>query len=426
MSDDPATPGKALPPNTRPWSSGPLRERSFRLLFGARAISSVGDRLVPVALSFAVLDLTGSVTDLGIVMGAQSAAIVLFVLFGGVWADRLARRSMMLLADTVRMLAQGLSAALLIAGVAHVWELAALQAIYGAAWGFWGPASIAIVPEVAAPVDLQPANALLGLTENVATVTGPAIAGVIVAVASPGWGLAIDAASFLVGGILLLGMQAGRTAPARTGLPSSVVRELRDGWGTFRSYTWLWTTVLFFTLYMGLVFAPFRVLGPAIARSSLGGSGAWAAISVALGVGAVVGGVVGLRWRPVHPLRSSVMMFLWGGPPMIVLLALGGPLWAIVALALADGMVGSVFNAVWFTAQQTRIPAGDLSRVSSWDHLGTLVLEPVGLALVGPVAAAVGYSATLYAAAGISVLLTLALLSVREVRDLRGPEASDA
>lgn len=401
--------------------SGPLRPGPFRLLFASRAVSSLGDRLVPVALAFAVLDLTGSVTDLGLVLGAESAALVVFVLLGGVWADRLPRRAVMLAADAVRMLAQGASAALLIAGAAEVWELAALQAAYGAAWGFWGPASVAIVPEVCAPEELQQANALLGLTENGAAVLGPAIAGVIVAAASPGWGLAVDAASFLAGGAFLVRMPAARAAPAVS--RSSVFGELRDGWTAFRSRRWLWATVLFFTLYMALVYAPFSVLGPAIARASLGGPGAWAAISVALGVGAVAGGVVGLRWRPAHPLRAGVLMFLWGGPPMLVLVALHAPLWTVMALAVLDGSASSVFNAFWFTAQQSQVPPGDLSRVSSWDHLGTLVLEPAGLAVVGPVAAAVGFSVTLYAAAALSVLMTVALLAVREVRDLAGPEA---
>jgi len=184
--------------------------------------------------------------------------------------------------------------------------------------------------------------------------------------------------------------------------------------------------VLFFTLYMALVYAPFQVLGPAVARDSLGGTGAWAAISTALGIGAVLGGFAGLRWRPARPLRAGVLMFLWGGPPMFVLLALHAPLWTIIVVAVLDGSAGSVFNAFWFTAMQARVRPGDLSRVSSWDSLGTVVLEPVGLAVVGPVAAAAGFSATLYAAAAISVGLTLALLAVRDVRDLGAPEATPA
>src|SRR5665213_843991 len=182
---------------------GPLRNAQFRLLFAGRAISSLGDRVVPLALSFAVLDLTGSVTDLGIVFAAQTIPLVLFVLIGGVWADRLPRQFMMLASDGVRALAQGLSAVLLLSGSAHIWELAVLQAVYGAAEAFFGPASVAIVPQTVDERDLQPANALLGLSGNLADVLGPALAGVIVATAGPGWGLATDAATFVASAAFL-------------------------------------------------------------------------------------------------------------------------------------------------------------------------------------------------------------------------------
>src|ERR1700722_19796072 len=134
---------------------GPLRSSQFRLLFAGRAISSLGDRLVPVALAFAVLDLTGSVTDLGIVFAAQTLPLVVFVLLGGVWADRLPRQYVMLASDGVRALAQGLTAVLLLSGSAHIWEIAALQALYGAAEAFFGPASVAVVPQTVGEGELQ-------------------------------------------------------------------------------------------------------------------------------------------------------------------------------------------------------------------------------------------------------------------------------
>lgn len=396
-------------------SRGPLRGREFRLLFAGRAVSSLGDRLVPVALAFAVLDI-GSVTDLGIVMGAESLAVVLFVLLGGVWADRLPRRAVMLVADLVRLIAQGVSAVLLIDGSAHVWQLAALQALYGAAAGFFGPASIAIVPEVLDEQQLQPGNALMGLAENASSVLGPALAGVLVATAGAGWGLAFDAATFAVSGLALVAMRpVARTAGG--GDREGLLAELRGGWRAFVSRRWLWVIVAYFTLYMGIGFAPFQVLGPEVARTSLGGPGAWAAISTALGIGSVGGGLLGLRWRPAHPFRVTMLLFTFSAPLLMVLLAAHAPLAAIVALALFDGSLGSLFNAFWFTAQQSEIPAEELSRVSSWDHLGTLVMEPAGLAATGPAAAAVGVSATLYGAAGAVFVLTAAVLAVRAVRD---------
>jgi MFS family permease len=396
---------------------GPLKETAFALLFAGRAISSLGDRLVPVALAFAVLDLTGSVTDLGIVLGAQSVPLVVFVLLGGVWADRLPRQWVMLASDGVRAVAQGASAALLLSGSAHVWEIAALQALYGAGEAFFVPASTAVVPQTVSSSNLQQANALLGLSGNVATVLGPALAGVIVATAGPGWGLAADAATFVASAAFLSFIRVGPiVATART----AALAELRAGWRAFRSRAWLWISVLYFTLFVAFVLSPLQVLGPQVARSSLGGPGAWAAISTALGLGALLGGVLGMRWRPRHPLRAAFLAFLLAGPALFVALAAHAPLPLILAAALIDGGSGTLFNIFWFTAQQREIPAGELSRVSSWDYLGTLALQPIGLAASGPLAAAVGVSTTLYGAGGLFVILVLAVLAVPAVRNFTG------
>jgi predicted MFS family arabinose efflux permease len=391
--------------------------RSFRLLFAGQAISAVGNRLVPVALAFAVLDLTGSVTDLGIVLAAQTVPLIVFLLLGGVWGDRLVRQHVMLASDGVRAVTQGASAALLLAGRAQVWELAALQAVYGAAVAFFGPASTALVPQTVEPDQLQPANALLGLTNNVASVLGPAIAGVIVATLGPKWGLAIDAATFVASAAFLSRLRVGSpVATARAG----TLTELRAGWRAFRSREWLWITVAYFTIYIAFVYSPFQVLGPQIARTSLGGAGAWAAISVALGVGAVVAGVLGLRWRPRYPLRVAFLAFLIGGPALFALIAAHAPLWLIIVAAGLDGGSGTLFNVLWFTALQSDVPASELSRVSSWDYLGSVALLPLGQGLAGPVAGAIGLSSTLYGAAGLILVLTVAVLAVPAVRDFAG------
>ncbi len=388
----------------------------FRLLFGAQSISAFGDRLVPVALAFAVLDLTGSVTDLGIVLACQTVPLIVFVLLGGVWADRLERRRVMLASDVVRAGAQGASAALLLTGSAQIWELAALQAVYGLAAAFFGPASTAVVPQTVDPASLQQANALMGLSGNFAMVLGPAVAGVLVATVGPGWGLAADAASFVGSAACLAALHAN---PVTVEARSSMVTELRAGWRAFRSRAWLWITVAFFTLYIGFCFAPLEVLGPQVARLSLGGPGAWAAISVALGVGAVIGGGLGLRLRPRYPLRLAFTVFVVATPTLTALIAVHAPLALIVAAALVDGATGTLFNVFWFTALQTDVPAGELSRVASWDYLGSLGLQPVGQVMSGPVAAAIGLSGTLYVAAGLALVLFGAALAAPSVRNFK-------
>jgi MFS family permease len=391
-----------------------LRSDPFRLLFAGQAISALGDRLVPVSLAFAVLDLTGSVTDLGIVFAAQAVGLVAMAPLGGVWADRLPRQRVMLGSDGVRLLAQGASAALLLSGSAHVWQLAGLQAVYGAAEGFFAPAATAVVAQTVEPDDLQQANALMGLSATAAAILGPALAGVLVASAGAGWALAGDAATFALSAVLLSAM---RVSPVLVAARTSALAELRAGWRAFRSRTWLWVTVLYFTLFLALVYSPLQVLGPQVARTSLGGPGAWAGISAALGVGAAVGGVLGLRWRPRHPLRVAFLMFLLAGPALLALLAARAPLWLIVATALLDGVSGALFNTLWYTALQREVPAAELSRVASWDYLGSVALQPLGLAAAGPVAAAIGLSSTLYGAAVLFGVLLLAVLAVPAVRN---------
>jgi MFS family permease len=407
---------------------GALAERAFRQLFFGQAISALGDRLVPVALAFAVLDLTGSVTDLGIVFAAQSIPLVGFVLVGGIWGDRLPRQRVMLVSDGVRAVAQGASAVLLLSGSAHVWEIAALQAIYGTAWAFFGPAATSVVPQTVGPVNLQHANALLGLSGNLAAVLGPAVAGVLVATFGAGWGLAVDAATF-VASAGFLGMM--RVTPVVVSARTTTLNELRAGWRSFRSRAWLWVTVAYFTLFMAFVFGPLTVLGPAVARVALGGPAAWAAISTALGLGAVLGGVVGLRWRPLHPLRAAFVAFLVGGPALFCLLAAHAPLLPILVAGLIYGASGTLFDVFWTTAIQAEVPPAEQSRVSSWDYLGSLALQPVGYAICGPVAAAIGLSSTLYGAAGLFVALLIGALAVPAVRNFSyaarpAPAALDA
>jgi predicted MFS family arabinose efflux permease len=402
---------------------GVLAHRTFRLLFAAQSISSLGDRLVPVALAFAVLDLTGSATSLGLVLAAQTIPLVAFVLIGGVWADRLSRRRVMLASDLVRALAQGGCAVLLLTGGAQLWQLVALQAVYGTADAFFGPAVLALVPETVQTAQLQSANSLLALSGNIAAVIGPAVAGVIVAVSRPGWGLAFDALTFL-GSAFCVAAMPPLVAAVRE--RASMLSELRTGWSAFRARRWLWITVACFTLYVAFAWAPWQVLGPQIARQSLGGPGAWAAIVVALGVGSVIGGVIALRVRPRFPLRATLILFVTVTPAMLAALAAHAPLPLILALALVDGGAGTVFNTFWFTSVQSDVPSAEQARVFSWDYLGTVAVLPLGQALSGPVAATLGLSTTLYCAAGLTMLLFSAALAAPAVRNFSPPALAPA
>jgi MFS family permease len=390
---------------------GALREREFRLFFAGQTASLLGDGMVGVALSFAVLDLTGSVSDLGYVFAARSLPLVAFLLVGGVFADRLPRRAVMVGADVVRLGSQGLTAALLISGHAHVWEIAGLQAVGGLASAFFYPAVTGLTPILVSGSRLQQANVLRGISGAGGGIAGPAIAGTLVATVGAGWALAADAASFGVSAVFLAALRL----PPHARLPAQAFfRDLREGWSEFRSHTWLWAGVIAAGL-ANMLWAPFSVLGPAIARSSLGGAGAWALIAAASGAGAFLGGLLALRLRPRRPFRAAFLAYLPFGTPM-VLLAIHAPAPAIAALALAGGGGLMIGNALWETTLQQQISPSTLSRVTSYDWFGSLAGQPLGMALVGPVSLAIGARSTLWGAAALITAANLTVLSLPSVR----------
>jgi hypothetical protein len=240
------------------------------------------------------------------------------------------------------------------------------------------------------------------------------LAGVLLVAGGPGWGLAFDAGTFLVSAASLTMMRLAWVPPVQR---LGMLTELRDGWRGFRSRTWLWVSVASFVVLITVLFSPLDVLGPEVARSSLGGPAAWAAINTALGVGAILGGAVGIRWRPRYLLRAAFLATLVGDPALPVLLADRAALPLIIAASVLMGLTANLFNVFWFTSLQREVPTRELSRVSSWDHLGTYALKPIGLAVVGPIAVAVGVSTTLYLAGAVSVVITCIVLAVPAVRN---------
>jgi MFS family permease len=398
-----------------------LRERNFRLLFAGQAVSLLGDGMVPVALAFGVLEVSSSPSALGLVLAARLIPTVVLLLAGGVIADRISRRTVMVAADLVRMVSHAAMAALLLAGAAEIWSLALLAAVNGAGTAFFAPASTALLPMTVAPEHLQRANALRGLAQSAGFIVGPALAGVLVATAGAGVALAIDAATFAVSAGFLVALRLERTVPPPA---RPFVSELRDGWSEFRARDWVWGIVLSASL-ANMLAAGYQVLGPIIAARSLGGAGAWAAIATAFGIGSLLGGVFIFR-RPVHrPLLFGQLAVSIGVLPWI-LLALPAATGVIAAGALLAGAGVMIFNALWEATLQAEIPAASLSRVSAYDWLGSLALNPLGTALVGPLAAGIGISTTLLVVAAVATVVNafvLLLPGVRHTRAVSGPAA---
>ncbi len=400
-----------------------LRETGFRRLFVGRTASLIGDGITPVALAFAVLDLTGSATDLGLVLAAHSLVLTALVLVGGVYADRLSPRLAMLGADLVRVVSTGLMAALLISGSAEVWQLVVLYAVDGAATAFFNPASDALLPQLVPSARLQDGSALINFSRSAGRFVGPALAGIALALGSPGDALAIDALTFGVSALCLFGLRVPATAQPSAAEESgpettSFLADLREGWSEFTARNWLYTITIAAAVSNAVNFPAFQVLGPTVAEAELGGSSAFALIAAAMGFGAVLGAVLGLALRPRRPLLAGETILLTLPLP-IALFALPGPTVLIALAALLAGTAGTYATVLWESTWVQHVPAAARSRVSAYDWFGSLALEPLGLALIGPIAAGVGVSTTLWLAAAVILACQFATLSVPSVRRLR-------
>ena len=396
---------------------GALRERQFRLLWLGQATSTLGDGLVPVAVAFAVIKtLDRGPTALGVVIAAQTLPVVLFVLAGGVWADRLPRQMVMLASDVVRGVVQATLAVLLLSGAAELWHLVVLLAVYGTAQAFFQPAATGLVPATVSPERLQQANALLGLSRSLAFVIGPAVAGVIAAATNPGIVFVVDAVTFAVSATSLALLRLSRSR--RPGEHQSFFADLKGGWHELVSHTWLWVIVAWASAFLCIVVAPYMTLGPVTAEESLGGPAAWGLIAAGWGAGTLAGGLIALRWKPLRPMLVCCAAVLLIAPGM-ALLALRAPAPLIAALNAVGGAGMGLFGALWQTTLQQHVREEALSRVSAWDWMGSYAFLPLGLVLAGPVSAVIGVSATLWISVAFIVLSTLAVLLVPEVRNLR-------
>ena len=376
--------------------------------------------MVAVALAFAVLEVGGSASAVGLVLACATLPLVGTVLIGGVVADRTSRRTVMIVADLVRVASQGATAALLIAGVAEVWTLALFAGVTGAATGFFNPASTALMPEVVPAEELQPANALRASALSAGEIFGPLVAGVLVAAAGAGWAIGVDAATFAVSAACLWALHVDRREPRET---ASFVSELRDGWSEFRSRRWVWTFVAYFAI-SNLLWAAWSGLGPIVADRDLGGAAVWGTVLAALGVGALTGSLMATRARPRTPL---VLVALTGAvfAAPLAFLAAGAPAALLAIGAFLSGGALMLGNSLWESTLQRHIPADSLSRVSSYDWFGALAFYPLGLAIWGPIAGAIGVAPALWIDVGLMAALSLLLLALPETRRLRPtPEAA--
>jgi len=398
-----------------------MLDRNFKFLFAGRAISYVGTYLAPIAVAFAILDLGGSATQVGLSFAAWTLAQVSMLAFGGVLGDRLPRRTVMIGSDVSSTAVRAAMGVLLVSGHAHPWELIALQAAGGASVAFYNPAFYGLVREIVPTEELQRANSLLAIARFSAFPLGAATGGSIVATVGSGTALLFDAGTYATSALLLSFVRV--ESLARVG--SSVLQELREGWQAFTEHTWLWLLTLWISLYFVLTYAPFFVLGPYIAKHSMGGAGAWAAVVTGEGVGSLLGSLAGLRLRARRPLLAVCYMFL---PTAVqsVLLAYHAPVYALTPAAACAGFAFACGAVVWDTSMQRSVAPDKVARVGAYGWLSAMVFLPAGYALAGPVASVVGMRGYLLFGAGWLIASTIAVNRHPAVRGFSYEETAAA
>ena len=397
-----------------------LGYRDFRLLLADRVLAPGAFAFSLVGVSFAVLDATGSTADLSYVLAAQILPSLVFALVGGVFADRFAPQRVIVAANLMIAAGEGGFGLLVLLGQPQLWQMIGLETLTGAGMAVFYPASQALLPRLVPDRLLQEASALSRLAMNAAQMAGAAIAGVFVAAAGPGWALATCGIGMLGTVPLLLAIRA--PGAARTQSPS-VLRELRDGWSAFAARRWLWATTCQYSVILAAWYGSFDVLGPVVARRHLGGAAAWGLITAADAVGLIIGGVIAMRFTVQRPIRFVVLI---GATCALTPLALAAllPLPLICVAAVGLGISLEVMMVQWTVTMARNVPADLLARVSSYDIIGSVSAMPLGALLAGPIAAAVGVSATQYGAAALIVVASALTMLVPEVRHLRAaPDA---
>lgn len=401
--------------------SGPLASRDFRLLVGGIAVSGLGSAMTPVALAFAVLHLGGSATQLGLVVAAFAAAEVVTILYGGVLGDRLPRQLLMQGSSAATCVSQAVCAVVLISDHGSILFLSLIGVLNGCLGALAQPASSSMTRFTVPEGQLAPAVVIRGLAHQTSYAVGFALAGIIVAVAGSGWAIAIDAVTYGVAAVLFALIRA--EAPT-TGGGERLLAELADGAREVFRHTWLWLLIAQALLYHLCFGGVQQVLGPIVVGDAWGEE-AWGWTLGCLMGGFVIGGLVALRWRPIHLLRwGTLLLTLTAAFPLAMALADQLPLLLLGAAVHGIGL--QLFSVSWDLAIQENVAEDKLSRVYSFDLVGSFVCRPLGLALTGPVVGVVGTDRWLLVVAAIMGVSSLAAVLAPSVWRLRRAPAHSA
>ncbi|MFC8272867.1 MFS transporter [Streptomyces sp. NPDC057271] len=389
--------------------------RNYILLTAAAIVTNLGTHGALIAAAFAVIQTGGDGGDVGLVAAARTLPLVLFLLIGGAVADRIPRHRVMVAANALNCLSQGVFAVLVLAGDPQLWQMMLLTALCGTGQAFFSPAAEGMLMSSVSGEQASRAFALFRMAMHGAGIGGAALGGAMIAAVGPGWVLAVDAAAFAVAGALRAFLDVSHIREREAG--GGLLADLREGWQEFIGRPWLWSIVAQFSIVVALVGAAESVYGPLVARDELGGARPWGLALAAFGVGTLGGALLMMRWKPRRMLLVGTLGVF---PIALPSAALAVPL-DVVGLSAAmfvSGVAIEVFGVAWMTTLHQEIPEEKLSRVAAYDWFGSTAILPLSTALAGPAESVFGRSQALWGSAVLIVVVTALVLFVPDVRNL--------
>jgi MFS family permease len=393
-----------------------LAHKYVKRLFIARFISNYGNGLGPIAIAFGVLALpNGSANLLGIALGSTAVCFLLMAPFGGVIADKYGRARMVGLTDMLAGLVLFIQVYFFAIGDVPLLVLILVNGGFGILWGVFWPAFAGVLPSVLPEEALQKGNAINSLVANAGIILGAASAGFLVSGFGAATALAIDAISFFVSGVMIFTFR--HVTPRAEITENTVFDDLKHGWQVFRSFRWIVVIVVSFSFIVMCWAAAESVLGPLIALEHFNGPKSWSLVITAESAGLIVGALIALKIKPKYPMRFlmlssfTITFYIWtmAKPQSLALIAFG---------AFLFGITLDLWGTLWSTALQRKVPRDSLSRVSSFDAMGSMIFKPVGLAIAAPLSVLFGIDNFLLILAGITAVAILLPLFDPTVRNM--------
>ena len=393
-----------------------LSHKYVKRLFIARFISNFGNGMGPIALAFGILALpNGSANMLGLVLGATTVVFLLMAPFGGVIADKYGRARMVGLTDMAAGLVLFIQVAYFATGDVPLAVLLITNGFFGLMWGIFWPAFSGLMPAVLPEAGLQKGNALNAFMTNAGVISGAAVAGLLIEVFGVAFTLAIDAASFFISGLMIFTFR--HLTPRAEQTENTMLDDLLHGWKVFLSFRWIVIIVGAFSFIVMCWAAAENVLGPLIALEHFNGPKSWSFVISAESAGLIVGSLIAIKIKPKYPMRFlmlssfTITFYIWSlaKPQSLLMIAFG---------AFLFGITLDLWGTLWSTALQRKVPRDSLSRVSSFDAMGSMMFRPIGLAIAAPLSTLLGIENFLQILAAITVVAIIVPLLDPQVRNM--------